>query len=216
MDSIAHSINSRLPALLALALTACAMEVAEEIPEDTPGSEDGGSAAAGPGEVEVREEALSATTAYYWRSLTQAERDLLVLQRAKKDREVSVGKNCKLWVQQNVVPQASFGVASVPTTADGGYGWYWEYGPYAERIFTTIRGVRPGWIVQMRIPSASGTPGPHTSIVYAVNSSGVWWIESNFFGDGTVHLRFQSYDDFLAKTYRNGRYEYSIYRISGG
>lgn len=203
MDCIVHFIKQRryLGLLLVLAVSGCAMEVSDESSEnrDFGGGTD--------------------QTQAWWRGLTQVERNRLILFRAAEDIDRPVGKNCKEWARQAVY-DASRGVVSVPPTVNGGYGWYWESGSrHAIGMRTNIRNVRPGWIVQMRIPDGQGGITPHTAIVYALQGDGLWWIESNYFSrtdPNAVHLRFQSFADFERQVSRNGTQEFSVYYVGGG
>lgn len=152
----------------------------------------------------------------WWRGLSQAARNQLILERAYRDLGVNVGKNCKEWVQLSVVPGASRGVASVPATYPNPDGWTWYWGPYATVQYTNIRQAQPGWIVQMEIPLKAGGRTPHTAIVFGRSATGIYWLDSNWRGDTTVRLHFQTFAEFESWTLVNGTYRYSVYSISGG
>ncbi len=154
----------------------------------------------------------------WWRNLRQVDRDRLILDRASRDLDKYVGVECKPWVQR-IVPEASRNVASVPLTADGGYGWYWNPGPYLVGMSVNIRYVQPGWIVQMRRTTATGGIGPHTAIVYARVADGIWWIDSNFYHTSqpnVVKMHFESFAAFDRAVCSTGPCTYSVYAIGGG
>jgi hypothetical protein len=210
MDYAIRSLQRKLILLVALVLAGCAMEVSDEATEEERAGE-----SPPDDDVTGTEQALTSADYAWWRGLSQIERNQAILDRAYRDLDRNVGVQCKPWVQW-VVSEASRGVATVPLTAPNAYGWYWQPGRYATRVYTNIRNVRPGWIVQMNLRFANGSVGPHTAIVVGVASSGVYWVESNYAVPNTVKLRFQSYADFERLTYISGQYRYSVYYINGG
>lgn len=147
----------------------------------------------------------------WWRSLSQGVRNQAIVDRAAQDIGKYVGLNCKRWVQ-DIVPQASHGVVTIPQTlpyADGS-GWYWGYSPYVVGM-SGIRAVRPGWAVQMNWILSNGTWTPHTFIVIGVTSSGMYVAESNWAKSLSVTTRYVSFTEFEVKAFR-----YSVYYITGG
>lgn len=211
MDYAIRSLQRKLVFITALAFAGCAMEVSDEATEESgvgesPPPDD---------EVGVAEQELTSADYAWWRGLSQIERNQAILDRAYRDLDRNVGVQCKEWAQR-VVSAASRGVAVVPLTAPDATGWYWRAGKYATRVYTNIRNVRPGWIVQMNLRLTNGGTGPHTAIVVGVAASGVYWVESNYAVRNTVQLRFQTFADFERQTYINGQYRYSVYYINGG
>ena len=110
------------------------------------------------------------------------------------------GGTCKVWVA-NMVNQASQGHVTLPPNNYGSSDYYWQYDPYGHAISMSIpiESAQSGNVVQMHLRS---TNGPHTAIIYAINSSSITFIESNWFQDSnpnTVHVRTVSISDFKAQ-----------------
>lgn len=160
---------------------------------------------------EVDQAATSGDVAW-WRGLTQTTRNQLILNQAGRDLGKNVGLQCKPWVQR-VVSLASKGVATVPATCPNSSGWYWCAGGNAVGLSMPIQNVKPGYIVQMNIKLAGGGTGPHTAIVYLVDSGGIWWLDSNFVGTNKVGLHYQTFATFLNSVNIGGSYKYSVYYI---
>ena len=80
-----------------------------------------------------------------------------------------------------------------------------------------IEWAQPGDIVQMRIKTASGGITPHTAIIYAINSTGVRFIDSNYCPNncGIVKIHpptsYMSFDDFY--NLLEDTYTFSVYWI---
>lgn len=213
MERIVHFIKHRLYLLIALVLASCALEVS-----DGPTEESGTGESPPDDTFAVAEQPLTAADVAWWRGLTQIERNQAILDRAYRDIGIDVKMQCKPWVQR-VVPDASRGVATVPATSPDPAGWYWQMNAYAIRYYGNIRYVKPGWIVQMNLKKTDGTITPHTAIVVGVSSSGVNWIDSNFYSKtqpNVVTVHFMTFTDFERITYINGQYKYSLYYIGGG
>ena len=153
----------------------------------------------------------------WWRSMSQVSRNMAVLDaayanyfyRASLDRQspyapYSGWYTCKTWVQQVVVPNASRGVASVPTN-NGSCSWYG--GCYASAWGGGIRNVGQGMIVQTRWGG-----GLHTAIVYARDPNGMWWIDCNWGLDSRIRIHYVTFGTFDVKS--GGCY--TIYQINGG
>lgn len=124
-----------------------------------------------------------------WHDLTQDQRNQAIVNRAFNDLYTYQG-SCKVWAQ-NVVWSASSNAVWLPTTIDPP-GCFWNYSSYVISVSTNIRYVLPGQILQMHLKSGN----IHTAIVSGVYSNGVVFIESNWFGDGYVNLRYVSFTDF--------------------
>lgn len=161
--------------------------------------------------------AVTSADAAWWRGLTQAERNQVILDRAARDTDRYVNQECKEWVR-TVVLDASRGSVNVPPTCPTATGWYWCSGAGTVGLSVNIRNVQPGWIVQMRRRHASGTYGPHTAIVVGRSSYGVAWIDSNFYESTqprVVKVHYESFADFDRATCVNGWCYYSVYYIGG-
>jgi hypothetical protein len=151
----------------------------------------------------------------WWHSSSQIDRNWYILNRAYWDNNKYVGLNCKQWVQR-VVSDASGGHVWLPTTANNGSAWWWNYdsnGHVGQRS-GSIYGVQRGDIVQMNWRQNNGSWVPHTAIVAWVDSGGIYFIESNWRQPSTepanyVNVRYETFSNFQYKT--EGRY--SIYYI---
>ncbi len=156
----------------------------------------------------------SAADVQWWRNLSQADRNMIILQRAYRDNGQYVGLNCKMWAQK-VVSDASRGVVTLPQTLPTAEGWYYTYSPYLVGMSGGIRSVQPGTIIQMRYKWASGTITVHTMFVTWRSSTAFGVIESNVpAGSLTVGTRNNaalSFSDFE----RNVQ-QYSCYYVIGG
>mgnify|MGYP001591753260 CR=1 FL=1 len=136
----------------------------------------------------------------WWHNLSQSQRNSAILTRALQDNNTYVGLNCKNWARK-VVQDASSGHVIIPATAPDVNGWYWASDSYGHSVGRSgmIEYAQPGEIVQMNW----GVGNPHTAIVYSINSSGVYFIESNWqdkAGEGPNHvdIRFVSFSNFYS------------------
>lgn len=164
-------------------------------------------------DLEVGEYAATAQQIAWWQGLTQQQRNQAIVNQAVRQVNVNVGQNCKVWVQQTVVPRASQTVATVPATCPNATGWFWCAGGNAVRLAQDIRNAPVGAIVQMRVRYANGTYGPHTAIIESKTADGINWIESNWRLDNTVRRRSQTYASFLNSVTEGGQLKYSVYQI---
>ena len=133
-----------------------------------------------------------------WAVMSQAQRNQEILLRAWRDLGKDVRKNCKEWVQLLVLPDASSGHVALPANSSPDYTWADDPHQHAISMSMPIESAQPGNVVQMHLKS---TNQPHTAIVYAINSSAVTFIESNWFKDSspnTVHVRTIGISDFKA------------------
>ncbi|MCG2694504.1 hypothetical protein L6261_00250 [Candidatus Parcubacteria bacterium] len=148
-----------------------------------------------------------------WHDLSQITRNHLIHDEAISEVG-TYGGECKQWAR-DVVYSASGGVVTIPSTTDDGYGDEWEYSPDVGEMTNGIEDlyVHVGMIVQMRIRYADNSYGPHTAIIYQKGSSGITWVESNFYNyDGMVtNTRYQTYAQFYSSLEDSG--SYSIYYI---
>ncbi len=151
----------------------------------------------------------TAANIQWWRNRTQAERNMLILERAYRDLNQNVGVQCKPWVDDRVVRDASRTVVDIPATLPDAFGWYYGYSPYLHNG-GGIRNVQPGWIVQMRYRWSSYT-GPHTFIISWKSSTHFGVIESNVKASNTVGERTLSFTEFEQKAER-----YTCYYVTGG
>ena len=164
----------------------------------------------------------------WWRGLSELDRAENIVRTAWSDYGRNVGLNCKLWLQQRAVFNASRGVVTLPLTVrsrndstidSSGSAWAWS--PYTYEVTSsyyrlgpanTFLNARRGDIVQMRWRLNNGTITPHSALIYEVSwPLGVWFIESNWEAANTVGLRWVSFDELAQRTL-----EYNIYRITGG
>lgn len=115
------------------------------------------------------------------------------------------GGQCKEWVQ-NVVWVASRNHVWLPlnAAAPNDYYWQYDYNYHAVGMNMPIENVKPGYIIQMRMRTGI----PHTAIVYAVGSTGLAFIESNWFKDEMVHVRTINFS-----TFRSEVANYTVYYI---
>ncbi len=152
------------------------------------------------------ESRLKATTLVLWHDLTQTQRNQAILTRAYQNNGQFVNRNCKQWAS-DVVASASGNCTTLPITATDPNDWYWNAGQYVSGRSALISTAVPGEIIQMRlIPS-----GPHTAIVYSINSTQVTFIESNWCKPATcntVNLRTLSFTTFYGQVSN-----YTIYKI---
>jgi hypothetical protein len=128
-----------------------------------------------------------------WHGYTQSQRNFYILVRGTADLNQFVRVECKPWLQR-VVHDASGGIVTVPRTTNNGLGWEWESSQDCVRYFKTIRYVVQGDIIQMRWKTAKRQPPeyggeywiPHTAIVRSVSSTGMEWLDSNWYSK-TAH-----------------------------
>lgn len=146
----------------------------------------------------------------WWRSLSQAARNQAIIERAWRDNGRYVGLNCKEWVRK-VVYDASKTVVNLPATLPNASGWYFASSPYLVGMSGGIRSAQPGWIVQTNWKLRDGTTTPHTLIVTARGSTGIYIIESNWCSSYAVCERFVSFATFESQVPR-----YTCYYVIGG
>jgi len=107
-----------------------------------------------------------------------------IFNRALQDNCRNVYKECKPWASEDVVNDATG--YTLPSTHWNDY--YLNSGAHVTRIVdgnvwgggTIERGLSYGNIIQMKIQT-SGYMGPHTAIFVCYTSSGMWWIDSNWY-----------------------------------
>lgn len=153
------------------------------------------------------ESRLKAATLVLWHDLTQTQRNQAILTRAYQNNEQYVGLNCKQWASA-VVASASGNCTTLPTTATSPNDWYWNAGQYVSGRSALISTAVPGEIIQMKL--AAYPYGPHTAIVYSINSTQVTFIESNWCTPECliVNLRTLSFTTFYGQVSN-----YTIYKI---
>lgn len=122
-----------------------------------------------------------------WETWTQSERNRRIIDWAGF-YVGQYGGQCKTWIQLTVVPNASQGHVMLPQNNPAPYDYYWQYDPHQHAISMSmpIESAQPGNVVQMHLRS---TNGPHTAIVWSIDSLGVVFIESNYNYDGMVRIR---------------------------
>jgi hypothetical protein len=135
----------------------------------------------------------SNVSAQAWSQLSQDQKNTRILQVASGDLGLTFpALNCKLWIQQRVVPFASGGAAVIPSTASE--GWYWNYSPSVQRVYGQPV---PGNIMQMRLKSGT----LHTTIVGGVFSDGLYFIDCNWYyqsAPGRVYCHFVTWPQFYS------------------
>lgn len=146
----------------------------------------------------------------WWRNLSQAERNMMILYRAGSYNGSNSYCNCKTWARQ-VVLEASHNVVNMPQTLPGESGWYFAYSPYFVGMSGGIRGSAQGTIVQLNWRLNDGSITPHTMIVSGRSSTGVYVIEANWSPKCHVGYRWISFTDFDSHVVR-----YSCYTVIGG
>lgn len=115
-----------------------------------------------------------------WHEWSQGTRNQAILNEAYKDLGKNFSSfnpplNCKLWVQQRVIKNASGGLVTLPATVDPP-GWYWSPHQYVRSRCGRIEDAQPGEIVQMYTIYGY----PHTAIIVAKSQSGITFIECNW------------------------------------
>jgi len=130
------------------------------------------------------------------------------------------GLDCKLWIQQVVVPTASGNTVTIPRTDDA-TGYQWNPAPHIYQIssqFITpqqppnLAALQRGWILQVEetvwFMSQYNEPGPHTAIVLSASDQGVELLDSNWVDVGYVGVHTISAQNFV-KYFA----AYSVYEI---
>jgi hypothetical protein len=124
-----------------------------------------------------------------WNSLTQTQRNDEIVNAGTPDIG-KYGGECKTWVQNLVYATSKYQVW-LPSTEPNNY--MWQYSNNVVGVNMPIQYVQVGWILQLKLKS---TGGPHTAIVFAVQSGGVWLLDSNWDLDGIVRLHYMTFATF--------------------
>lgn len=130
-----------------------------------------------------------------WHSWSQSARNGAIVDETAEWDNGDDGGQCKMWVQQDVVPNASGLTGLIPTTSAN--VCYWNYGSYVVGRSGYMEGAVPGEIVQMKLGSEYGS-GPHTFVVIAVGWDGFTVKESNWCLNDCelIGTRYIDFDDF--------------------
>jgi hypothetical protein len=156
-----------------------------------------------------------ADISYQWHYLlTQDGRNAKIVERAKRDVGVVVGRQCKEWVY-DVVKSASWQVVLLPlNNPNDPIPYFWVYGKDVVGSGSmALDLLKPGYIIQMRYPDKNDPTKyhPHTVVVTGVDVIGKKFnvIHCNFAGDGKVTTYSWTFADFYAKT----KLYYTVYWI---
>ncbi len=156
---------------------------------------------------------VSAQMCVPWHNLTQAQRNQFILsagvaQNGMYLRSVQfpgLPMQCKEWVQ-NVVYRASGGAVWLPSNYSNfewnGHSWVYSLPGMS------VQACQSGQIIQMEILGRNGQYGPHTAIVWQVYSSGIYFLDCNYGGDGRVQIHYLSFADY-SKIVRR----YTVYTV---
>lgn len=142
-----------------------------------------------------------------WPYYSQGYRNTLLLSVGYQDLG-KYGGACKIWVQ-NLVKRVTDGRVVVPAnvTSTGALRYLWQNDPAGHVVgqCLDISSVQPGQVVQM----AWGTSSLHTFLLAGRNSSGMYWLDSNWYKDGKVKYHFVANSWFNALP----NLRYSVYTI---
>lgn len=161
--------------------------------------------------AKISQKEFAAST--WFGGLSQGERNQRIINTASDFQYYGYGHlcNCKEWAR-DVVRSASYYQANIPPTCPDAYGWYWcpwgdqdvrhiSYIPYQYPIYVATAGN----IVQMNL----GAGNPHTAIIWAKWSTGVCFIEANFY-PCEARIRCQSLNEFISQAPNH-----TVYEITG-
>lgn len=145
----------------------------------------------------------------WWNSLSQAQRNQLIVSRGLQQLGQVTGQNCKEWVR-TVVNNASVGAVLLPSTRPNGWQWYGNVHVRLVAQNACPANLQSGQIVQMRLTSGL----PHTAIIYSCSSWGMTWLDANWVNYnnpvGQVALHSLSWSQFYAQATN-----FSFYEIIG-
>jgi len=139
-----------------------------------------------------------ASNSTWWHNLSQTTRNALIVLSACEDLGENTGLSCKEWVR-DVVEEASSQSAIIPSTKPNLYQWYAHPYVTATSASTSIQNASTGSIIQMKWSLPSGGSTPHTAIIVAHASNGMWWIDCNWNFDTKVTIHFVSYSLFYQR-----------------
>ncbi len=154
-----------------------------------------------------REQAQPMAAAINWNSLNAMSKRQLLLETAYRDYVTRAGARtgytCKTWAQ-TMVTRASGGAASLPTTVNDGYGYYFTSLSHVTQVlqnqpYASYTHFLPGRVLQMWY---GGPNKPHTAFIYSSSPSGMQWLDCNFVGgagNGIVGIHSISWTEFRQK-----------------
>lgn len=162
--------------------------------------------------------ATAADITWWHKTLTQTERNSLILKYAKLDLnlpsvvDVKNRCNCKEWAR-DVVKAASKSVMTLPPTSSD--KWHWEVAPYIYAYspynVNAIERSKPGQLIQMLVYDSNGSfVTEHTAIVYGHHSDkmGLWLVDANW-KTCKITKHYVTYEDFYVKHKR----KFTIYHV---
>ena len=131
----------------------------------------------------------------WWHNqLGQPQRDTAIVNQAYDDviRNNQNGRSCKDYAR-DLVWRVSRNVVWLPSTCPNADGYYWCQDANTVPVAENWRSVIIGQIVQMNVRNSYGQIVPYTAIVANVDSSGVCFIDSNWYGGNYVTYHCLSY-----------------------
>ena len=145
-----------------------------------------------------------------WTALTQAQRNQAIIN-AGIALLGNVGLNCKDWarkVVQNASNASGGPQRNIPSTQAAPNDYMWVSDPYAIGQSTTMQLAPLGWIIQMRLKTASNpnVEVTHTAILYSRDANGFTFLDSNWLNDNTVRTHYMTFTDFNNKLWGAGQF----------
>jgi hypothetical protein len=156
--------------------------------------------------------ASASSYALDWATMTQEQRNNMILGYAASVPTNTTGGQCYPWVKA-VAANASGNSTILEGTWAGEKSW-WNQNGHVGVVYGDIADtwVKPGMAVQMLIKHASWPNGmPHTFIIGAKDAGGFWMHDSNWVASEKVGHHYITYTDFRSKLYSPS--SYSIYYI---
>ena len=139
----------------------------------------------------------------WWHNqLSQSQRDAAIVNQAYNDviQQNHNGLSCKDYAR-DLVLRVSRNVVSLPSTCPNADGYYWCQDANTAPMAENWRNVIVGQIVQMNVRFIDGHIGPHTAVVARKDSSGVYFIDSNWYkttDPNRVRFHYLSYIDLAS------------------
>ncbi|MEK7631603.1 MAG: hypothetical protein AAB445_01885 [Patescibacteria group bacterium] len=152
---------------------------------------------------ERKDQMQPAAAAINWNSLNAMSKRQLILETGYAENGTRQAPNCKIWAQA-MVTRASGGAASLPTTVNNGYGYYFTSLSHVTQVLQNQPNASytyflPGRVLQMWY---GGPNKPHTAFIYSSSPSGMQWLDCNFVGgagNGIVGIHSISWAEFRQK-----------------
>lgn len=142
--------------------------------------------------------------------MTQAQRNQAIIN-AGVAAMSTTGYNCKNWarlVVQNASNAAGGPQRNIPSTLADPNDYLWASDPYAIGQSTTMQLAPLGWIIQMRLKSASNPSIhiPHTAILYSRDANGFTFLDSNWLDDNIPRTHYMTFTEFNNKLFGTGQF----------